>query len=663
MEIMLTNCSVCGAQILFPENENIIECSFCRKLNERPKSSGERLEAMKRGNELRRQCRFEEAEQCYEYVLRHHPNEHEALWGRVLCKYGVEAVEERKYGQIKRYLVCHRARNTSIRNEGDFRDACRYADEAIRRQYLEEGEYIDNVQARIREIAAEKEGYEVFICYKETDLSDPRKQTADSNVARRLCNRLMKDGYRVFFAPYTLKDMTGEDYEAEIYHAINTAKVMFVLGLKKEHFNATWPRSEWLRFMESMEMRNASLKPIFGDGMHAEDLPEEFRNMGLQGMNIDDRIDYMEDLVNELYRTFRRERKVQPAPQPVPEPVPQLVPQPVPPIEFTGTPEELLEQGMLYYNDGPAQNLAKAFACFGKAAEKLPEAQRMVAECYRQGKGVNANAVQAFQQYLGAAAKGNAEAQYEVSRCYEEGDGVDKDLVQAVVWLKKAAQQNHVDAQFALGMCYENGTCMDKNMEMATKLYQKAAEQGLAQAQYCLGTCYEKGEGVGKDLRKANAWYQKAAEQGYTPAKEKLAPKKNPEPTAEEQYNLAVRYDKGDGVEKDFNRAFELYKKAADQGHAVAQYEIGQYYYHGKGVDADVDKAVMYYMMSAEQGYALAQYELGRCYEEGIGYFKSPLRAKIWYEKAMENGCNEAKDALLRIEKKDKSWVHRLFGE
>lgn len=260
---------------------------------------------MVRANELRCQRFFEEAAQGYEYVLRAHPHEHAALWGRLMCKYGVEAVEDRRHDRlISRRLVCHRARSTSIRNEGGFLTACEKADDSVRRQYEEDAEYIDRVQAEIRRKALEKEAYDVFICYKETDLNDPKKKTKDSELARILCNRFLRDGFRVFFAPYTLKDRFGEDCEAEIFHAIHTARVMFVVGLKPEHFYATWPRSEWQRFLEIMAEKRSLLIPVYGGGMRAEDLPSEFRNLFLQSCNIEENLSYLEDLTNVLYRAI-----------------------------------------------------------------------------------------------------------------------------------------------------------------------------------------------------------------------------------------------------------------------------------------------------------------------------------------------------------------------
>ena len=254
---------------------------------------------MERADALRRQCAFEEAARSYEHVLQEHPDEHAALWGRLMCKYGVEVVEERRIGQpVSRHLLCHRARNSSIRNEGDYRHACALAAPEVREQYERDAEYIDNVQANIRELARNKDPWDVFICYKETDLQDPSKQTKDSTIARALCNRIQREGYRVFFAPYTLVDMVGEVYEAEIYQAIHTAKIMLVLGLKPEHFEATWPRSEWMRVMDVMEEKNHSeLIPIYGAGMTADQLPGEILNMGIHGFNTDDHPGYLEDLV------------------------------------------------------------------------------------------------------------------------------------------------------------------------------------------------------------------------------------------------------------------------------------------------------------------------------------------------------------------------------
>ena len=49
-------------------------------------------------------------------------------------------------------------------------------------------------------------------------------------------------------------------------------------------------------------------------------------------------------------------------------------------------------------------------------------------------------------------------------------------------------------------------------------------------------------------------------------------------------------YFKGQGVPKDYKKASELYKKAADQGLADAQYYLGVMHIKGDGVPKDNKK-------------------------------------------------------------------------
>src|SRR6185312_572564 len=71
-----------------------------------------------------------------------------------------------------------------------------------------------------------------------------------------------------------------------------------------------------------------------------------------------------------------------------------------------------------------------------------------------------------------------------------------------------------------------------------------------------------------------NMSYHRAAEQGHDST----------------QYNLGVCYEYGTGVEKDEQKAVELYKKAAEQGDAGAQCNLANGYYNGTGVEKDEQK-------------------------------------------------------------------------
>jgi len=118
------------------------------------------------------------------------------------------------------------------------------------------------------------------------------------------------------------------------------------------------------------------------------------------------------------------------------------------------------------------------------------------------------------------------------------------------------------------------------------ELYQKAADQGSAYGQYNLAWRYENGEGVPKNFGKAAELYQKAADQG----------------AADALFNLALLYENGKGVPKELGKAAQLYQKAADQGDADAQINLAALYENGKGVRKNLGKAAELYRKAADQG-------------------------------------------------------------
>src|SRR5256885_725545 len=86
-------------------------------------------------------------------------------------------------------------------------------------------------------------------------------------------------------------------------------------------------------------------------------------------------------------------------------------------------------------------------------------------------------------------------------------------------------------------------------------------------------------------------------------------------------------YANGIGVENDEVKAFEWYKKSAEQGFSNAQCNLGVCYANGIGVKKDEVKAFEWYKKSAEQGFSNAQYNLGYCYQNGKGVEKDEVQA------------------------------------
>jgi TPR repeat protein len=63
---------------------------------------------------------------------------------------------------------------------------------------------------------------------------------------------------------------------------------------------------------------------------------------------------------------------------------------------------------------------------------------------------------------------------------------------------------------------------------------------------------------------------------------------------------LADSYRSGEGVEKDLAKAFQLYRMAAETGHAEAQTRLADSYRNGEGVEKDLAKADQWYRIAAE---------------------------------------------------------------
>lgn len=137
-----------------------------------------------------------------------------------------------------------------------------------------------------------------------------------------------------------------------------------------------------------------------------------------------------------------------------------------------------------------------------------------------------------------------------------------------------------------------------------------------------IGDDYYFGRGVEKDYSKACEYYRRAAELGY----------------ADAQNNLGIMYRNGWGVAPDYAEALKWYRKGAEQGNAAAQNSLGVMYRYGYGVNVDYAEAVKWYRKSAEQGCSAAQNNLGVMYGNGYGVNVDYSEAVKWYSKSAEQG-------------------------
>ena len=241
---MFFKCKMCGGSLEFEKGDTIGVCDSCGTKQTLPRlDSDRRANLYDRANHFRRNNEFDKAAGIYEQILNEEPTDAEAYWSLVLCRYGIEYVEDS--ATHKRVPTVNRAQFTSIYDDEDYKSALQHAGGYQRSLYEEEASTINEIQKGILAISQKEEPFDVFICYKETDANGRR--TPDSVLANDLYHQLIQEGFKVFFSRITLEDKLGTAYEPYIFSALNSAKVMVVLGTKPEYFNAVWVKNEWIR--------------------------------------------------------------------------------------------------------------------------------------------------------------------------------------------------------------------------------------------------------------------------------------------------------------------------------------------------------------------------------------------------------------------------------
>ena len=291
----ILKCKMCGGDIQVKENTTFGTCESCGTTSTLPKINDERKANLyNRANHYRRQNEFDKAIQAYENILNEDSSDAEAHWGIVLSRYGIEYVEDPT--SVQRIPTCHRVHSDPILNDADY-IACLHnaSDEYTKSLYEEEAKIISDIQKGILVISNKEEPFDVFICYKET--TDTGSRTKDSALAQDLYYLLTKEGYRVFFSRITLESKLGQQYEPYIFNALNSSKVMLVIGTKPEYFNAVWVKNEWSRFLSLMKKDSSRLLiPCYRD-MDAYDLPDEMSMLQSQDMS---KIGFMQDIVHGI---------------------------------------------------------------------------------------------------------------------------------------------------------------------------------------------------------------------------------------------------------------------------------------------------------------------------------------------------------------------------
>lgn len=344
-------CKMCGADLVPVQDSTVCACEYCGTMQTIPTVDNEKkMMLFARANRLRFACEFDKAFGVYEAIVAEFSEEAEAYWGLILCKYGIEYVDDPTTG--KKIPTCHRSSFDRVMDDPNFELVMEYSDSVARKVYREEAKFIEELRKSIIEVSGKEEPYDIFICYKET--AEDGERTLDSVLAQDVYDALADKGYRVFFSRITLEDKLGQEYEPYIFAALNSAKVMLAFGTDYEYYNAVWVKNEWSRYLKLMAQdKNKHLIPCF-KGIDAYDMPKEFAKLQAQDMG---KVGAVQDLLRGIEKLIGGK--------------PGDAGMPVQPGGSSGPGvESLLRRGQLFLEDGDWRS---ADEYFDKVLDIAPE--------------------------------------------------------------------------------------------------------------------------------------------------------------------------------------------------------------------------------------------------------------------------------------------------
>ena len=330
-------CKMCGGDLELIEGSSVAVCEYCGTQQTVPAADNEKkLTLFARANRLRLACEFDKAAGVYESIVADFPTEAEAYWGLVLCRYGIEYVDDPATG--KKIPTCHRSSFDSVMEDSDFEQALENADAVARRVYRDEAKAIEELRRGIVEVSGKEPPYDIFICYKET--AEDGQRTVDSVIAQDVYDALTEKGYRVFFSRISLEDKLGTEYEPYIFAALHSAKIMLAFGTDYEYYNAVWVKNEWSRYLQLMTKdKSKHLIPCYKN-LDAYDMPKEFAKLQAQDMG---KVGAMQDLLRGVDKIMGRDKAA---------PAPTAAPAASTAAPTSATAESLLKRVFMFLEDG-----------------------------------------------------------------------------------------------------------------------------------------------------------------------------------------------------------------------------------------------------------------------------------------------------------------------
>ncbi len=206
----------------------------------------------------------------------------------------------------------------------------------------------------------------------------------------------------------------------------------------------------------------------------------------------------------------------------------------------------------MLYGTITTRNTSVAFNLARRAIEKgNKQAKRQLAACYFHGLTVERNLPRAIQFWTECIEDGSYSCIVPLAPCYEHGISVYVDLRKAAKLYKMGLEitsdpwrKPYIQAFY--GLCSARGRGAKQDVKKGWSLISGSVQSNKDTGWFAQGECYRHGYSVKKNLNMAIQSYKKAIRVGDD-ADGRFLP----------HYALGAMYEPGEGLERNYSRAFE----------------------------------------------------------------------------------------------------------
>jgi len=267
------------------------------------------------------------------------------------------------------------------------------------------------------------------------------------------------------------------------------------------------------------------------------------------------------------------------------------------------------------------QELGVKYARISAMGEN-PDGQTLFGEILYNEKDYNA-----AMSYFEKVNNHNPKAMYYMGLMNLNAQGCIRSISKGTEYIRNSAYKGYAPAQLEYGKALildDDEFNIPNDYESGINFIKLAAEQGLVEAEYTLAILYEEGNAVAKDFAKSMDYYSKSASKNYLDSKSRLG-------------RLYIIHGKDNSNMSKGVKLLQEAIKENDDPKAMAFLSLA--YHKGYGVEQDDKKALELLEQSSnhKDWFPRARMQLGIFYALGIGVQTDFTTAQYWIENSMKS--------------------------